>query len=147
MKQIVYMTGIKYWLAEDYTNYVGIVPPVEIQTEYICLWLTGILTIRRGYPWDGPTGAIDTDDFMRSSLEHDALYECMRKGWLPLSFRGQVDDRLQACCREDGMPDFRVAYVGLIVDAVGEQFAKPENMKPYLRAPVEEKPTEDDVQW
>ena len=39
----------------------------------------GHLIIKRSYAWDGPSGpTIDTKNFMRGSLVHDALYQLMR---------------------------------------------------------------------
>jgi hypothetical protein len=43
----------------------------------------GILTIRRGYRWDGATNGGEDEIYNhRSSLLHDALYDLMRMGYL-----------------------------------------------------------------
>jgi hypothetical protein len=60
--------------------------------------------ISKGYAWDGPSGpTIDTGNFMRGSLIHDALYQLMRTGNLPTSFRERADLLLRKTCIDDGM--------------------------------------------
>ncbi|MGH7536144.1 MAG: DUF1353 domain-containing protein, partial [Gemmatimonadales bacterium] len=77
---IQYRTGYKYQLAADYTVLLAFGPAENIKTEYICfvrsLQGRGYLTVKEGYAWDGPSGpTVDTKDFMRGSLVHDALYQ------------------------------------------------------------------------
>ena len=75
MKYISYKSGYKYQLYEDYAVMIGMIPPDDVVTDYIELNSDGLLTIRKGYAWDGPSGpTIDTLNFMRGSLVHDALY-------------------------------------------------------------------------
>lgn len=72
----------------------------------------GVLVVAPGYYWDGPSGpAIDTRDFMRSSLVHDALYDLMARRLLPRRFRKSADQLLRALSLEDGMPEWRATYV------------------------------------
>ncbi len=76
---VVYKGGYKYQLHESYEVTVRINPPEDIKTEYISLDQMGHLVLQKGYAWDGPSGpTIDTGDFMRGSLVHDALYQLMR---------------------------------------------------------------------
>jgi len=71
-----------------------------------------ILTLMKGYACDGPSGpTVDTEDFMRGSFVHDALYQLIREGVLGKSFRKKADKILYRLCREDGMPWFRAQYV------------------------------------
>lgn len=80
----------------------------------------GLLHIKEGYSWDGPSGPTwDTTNFMRGSLEHDALYQLIREGQLPRSVRRVADLRLFNVCREDGMSLFRAGYVYLAVRVFG----------------------------
>ena len=54
-----------------------------------------------GYGRDGPSGpTLDTRDFIRGSLVHDALYQLMREGLLDHSIH-----------REDGMTALRAWWV------------------------------------
>ena len=81
--QIRYRSGYKYQLADEYSVKVRVVPEQNIVTgptnQFINLDTDGALVIKGGYAWDGPSGpTIDTKNFMRGSLVHDALYQIMR---------------------------------------------------------------------
>jgi hypothetical protein len=72
----------------------------------------GTLTIKKGYAWDGPSGpTIDTKNFMRGSLIHDALYQLIREGFIPQDERQLCDDILRRLCRQDGMSYIRALWV------------------------------------
>ena len=78
-KSMKYRKGYKYQLADDYTIQIDTKPPEEIETQFISLSIDGLLTIKDGYAWDGPSGpTIDTPNFMTPSLVHDAIYQLMR---------------------------------------------------------------------
>ena len=47
--RIAYTDGWKYQLSEDYTVETGIIPSLNIKSEYIDLDGNGTMTIRRGY--------------------------------------------------------------------------------------------------
>lgn len=114
MKFIRYREGYKYQLAEDYTAETGISTPDGLPrgNHFITLSGTGTLTIKADYAWDGPSGpTIDTANFMRGSLEHDALYQLMRELLLPEAFRRLADQRLWTICKEDGMSWLRAWWV------------------------------------
>ena len=65
MKGITYKGGYKYQLKEMYCVTIDIKPVTAIHTDYIDLNTDGILTIFKGYAWDGPSGpTIDTLTFM-----------------------------------------------------------------------------------
>ncbi len=87
--------GYKYQLMERYSFDVAI-KEYEIDTPYLSLGNDGILIIKKGYAWDGPSGpTIDTLNFMRGSLVHDALYQLMRMGKILYSYKDHADRLLQ----------------------------------------------------
>lgn len=133
--QIKYRDGYKYQLVEDYivkTDVIG----YSIDTKFIKLTLVGVLTIKDGYAWDGPSGpTFDTKDFMRGSLVHDALYQLMREGLLPQSERVFADKELKRICLEDGMAEIRADYVFHGVSRFGKSHTDPKNEKKILTAP------------
>lgn len=110
---IAYRDGYKYQLAAGYFYATGIYPAADIITEYVQLNALGGLHISEGYAWDGPSGpTIDTENFMRGSLVHDALYQLMRAGHLDAqAVRPRADALLRDICRADGMSAFRAWYV------------------------------------
>lgn len=102
------------------------------QLKFIDFSDNGILTIKKGYSWDGPSGpAIDTKTFMRGSLIHDALYQLMREQVLPQKSREPADEILKTVCLEDGMSRFRAWYVYKAVRIFGASSAAPD----ILQAP------------
>lgn len=107
---ILYKKGYKYQLFESYLACTYIYPPATIRTDWIVLSKEGVLEVSKGYAWDGPSGpTIDDRTNMRGSLEHDAFYQLMRLGLLPLEYRDQVDKRLKDTCKADGMNSIRAS--------------------------------------
>jgi len=107
-----------------------------IKIFYIFLDKNGHITVRKGYAWDGPSGpTIDTKNFMRGSLIHDALYQLMREGYLNQKYRNQADLELYYACRQDGMSKFRAWYVLKAVQWFAKKAASPTDKKPVLVAP------------
>ena len=134
---VVYKGGYKYQLHESYEVTVRINPPEDIKTDYISLNQTGHLVIGKGYAWDGPSGpTIDTSNFMRGSLVHDALYQLMRMEHLSDELhRKTADEELKRICLEDGMSSIRAWWVYLSVRQFGGRSASADNVKPALHAP------------
>jgi len=133
---IKYKSGYKYQLVETYCVQIPIRPKNNIETEYISLAKSGLLIIREGYAWDGPSGpTIDTKTFMRGSSVHDALYQLMREGLLSRRHRNDVDKLLARMCLQDGMFFGRAwwVHVGVKYGAAGA--AKKKAMRPVLIAP------------
>ena len=121
------LTNYKYQLMETYSIPVGIKPPQAIDTLFVSLDVDGTLTMRKSYAWDGPSGpTIDTKDFMRGSLVHDALYQLMRLGKLAYKTdRQKADELLRDICLEDGMSKVRAWYVYKSVRLFAEPAARP----------------------
>ena len=133
---IFYKSGFKYQLTSDCVVEVGIWPERLIATGYLSITPDGVLTILRGYAWDGPSGpTIDTKSFMRGSLVHDALYQLIRTGLLPESERHVADKVLGRLCREDGMWRARAWWVYKAVRLAGGAAADPSNRKKIKTAP------------
>ena len=106
----------KYTLAADYHQPTALRPAAAILTKFITLDTTGVLTITKGYAWDGPSGpSIDTKTFMRGSMVHDALYQLIRDGWLTSHDRQYADQLLKQICLEAGMSRVRAWWVNKAV--------------------------------
>ena len=137
MECIAYRGGYKYQLNQSYSIQTEIKPEEAVDTPYLSLSLDGFLTIKKGYAWDGPSGpTIDTLNFMRGSLVHDAFYQLMRERFLDnKKWREPADRLLQNHCKEDGMSTIRAWWVYLGVRFGGGSAADPANAKPVIRAP------------
>jgi hypothetical protein len=135
-QKVTYKTGYKYQLAETFTAIVPIKPEYSIDSFLISLDTKGYLVIKKGYAWDGASGAIDTSNFMRGALVHDALYQLMRQGSLdPQVHRKTADEWLRAVCLEDGMSRFRAWYVYVAVRFFGATAASYQGKKEISTAP------------
>lgn len=138
MKCILYKSGYKYQLKAKYTLNIPVKPLADVGNAYVQLSAAGELKIADAYAWDGPSGpTIDTRNFMRGSLVHDALYQLMREGLLDAaSYREPADRLLQQHCKEDGMSAIRAWWVYQGVRLGGGPSADPASDRPLQRAPT-----------
>ena len=113
---------------DNYILKINIKPAKDIDFKFVSLSLRGVLTIKKYYAWDGPSEpTIDTKDFMRGSLVHDALYQLMRLGALDHKvYRKRADEILKEICIEDGMCRFRAWYVYQAVHIFAAGAARPQ---------------------
>ena len=120
---IQYKKGYKYQLFKAYSIQTNIRPVANIKTHFLTLNVNGLLRIKRGYSWDGPSGpAIDTKGFMRGSLIHDALYQLISMRRLSKKWRKEADVILKTVCRGDGMSRIRASWVYFAVRKFGGFF-------------------------
>lgn len=132
--KIRYKSGYKYQLAEEYRISTPILNQ-SIDDDYLALLADGTLIMRRGYAWDGPSGpTIDTKNFMRGSIVHDALYQLIRDKKIDHTWKDTADQMLHDLCIEDGMCSFRAWCVLKGVQMGGDASTKGEPY-PILEAP------------
>jgi hypothetical protein len=133
---IKYRDGFKYQLAEDYTIQTPLRPNTPIVAEYITLSADGVLMIRESYAWDGASGpAWDSASSMRASLVHDALYQLIREGFLPMEARKTADDVLHQICVEDGMNPVRARLWKIAVKYFAGSAAEWKSERTIITAP------------
>ena len=135
---IRYKASYKYQLFRSYEVDCGILPAEGVVTDFIELDTEGWLTIKKGYAWDGPSGPVqDTNETMRASLVHDALYQLMRLEYLSTrTHRKPADKLFKQMCREDGVSNFwaHQFYKGL--RKFGKPAASPQNKRRVHSAPT-----------
>lgn len=127
--KIHYRKGYKYSLWEPYRVQLTYLRGYAVEHRLFKLEPDGWLTIHEDYPWDGASGAIDTDTIMRGSLVHDVLFEMLRLGLLPHDpCFNLANMELHQICKEDGMWSLRASYVFGAVSKFGSAYAaeKPE---------------------
>jgi len=133
---ITYKGGYKYQLQDEYVIQIAITVPKDIKTKYLELTTDGVLTIKKGYAWDGASGpTIDTKSSMRGSLVHDALYQLMRERLITSEYRLKADDYLHDICTEDGMINVRADYWRLAVQWFSQTAIEPGYGKQIETAP------------
>ena len=139
MECISYKKGYKYQLVEAYTVKIPIRPKESVASpsEFIALTANGLLTINKGYAWDGPSGpAIDTRNFMRGSLVHDALYQLIREKLLDQHTTLEPADRLlQKMCKADGMSSLRAWWIYKVLRIAGGFASVSGNERAIIKAP------------
>jgi hypothetical protein len=113
MAKIFYKKGYEYQLFQRYTIETGIRSNNGGGNDWVYITPDGLLTIAKGYAWDGPSGpALDTPNFLRGSLVHDALYQLIRTCVLREDTdRIKADKLLQQLVIEDGMSTLRAWWV------------------------------------
>lgn len=122
--KIHYRAGYKYQLRRDASIRIKLnfIKPLDIP---FITYVNGILTAKFGYAWDGPSGpAIDTKNFMRSSLFHDVLYQLIREGYISTDYYDLADSLLYYICKIDKMFIFRRTYVYGGVNIFGPEWNK-----------------------
>lgn len=97
-----------------------------IKTEFFELDVLGMLTIKKGYRWDGPSGpTVDTPSFMRSSAVHDCFFQILRLGLIEDELRENfflvANDDLEVLSVEDGMLKTRASIVRFTVSQFGKK--------------------------
>ena len=124
---IRYRRGYKYQLSNDYRVQTSILPGFDVETEFVQIDRAGVLAIRHGYAWDGPSNPLYRflpmfirkwflKSFMRGSLVHDALAGLMRDYYIDSdAWLTAINRELQKICIEDGMWRIRAwcVFVGV----------------------------------
>jgi len=135
VSKIKYKSGYKYQTWADYAVQTEI-KGYNVDIPFVTLRPSGVLFISQNYSWDGPSGpALDTKNFMRGSLIHDALYQLIREGYLGQSTRLAADKELRKICREDGMSAIRAWWVYQGVRLFGGKAASKDGGRKIEEAP------------
>ena len=144
-----YRNDYLYQLAEDEYFQTRIRPDVHIVTDFIELNTEGLLRVKRGYAWDGPSGPTKliveylekipfvgkwlAEQFLKAfltpSLGHDAKYQLLRQGYLSPDNRSIADDELKTDCLKRGMSKTRAGWVHEGVKKFAAFAADPKNKK------------------
>lgn len=98
-----YKSGYRYKLEEAYQDLLPFIVPEKIE---IIGWLKAVgdeLWIANGYAWDGASTGLPwtPKKWLRPSLVHDALYQLIREGQLPMERRQDADNIFYQLLREN----------------------------------------------
>lgn len=127
----------KYEVVKPFQCQTGIKVSPSHSIPFATLAEDGMIHIEKGYRWDGPSGpAIDTKDFIRPSLVHDALFQLFRETTLdPSAYRYQADRLLQRMCLADGMSWIRACWVFTSLRWFGRPASLPSKRREAKQAP------------
>lgn len=137
MKTIKYKSGYKYQTALQHKTMIPITGH-DAESEFVSLSPEGLLLIRSGYAWDGPTGYVlhtYRQRMMRGSLYHDALYQLMREEQLDREHRQEADDVFLLTILEDKTPSVLAHTAYRLIRLVGGKFTSPTQKKVIHCAP------------
>lgn len=134
---IQYKAGYKYQLVVPYLIQTQVIPDAPVDLPFIAMDAAGMLMVKAGYAWDGPSGpTLDTPEFMRGSLVHDALYQLMREGHIDRNTARPIADALlKQLCIEDGMLPFAADLVYEAVRHFAAFAASPQDEPSVISAP------------
>lgn len=139
MNTIYYTKGYKYQLTKNHKHRLknnSLIPTSNLETGFISLDTSGLLTVKAGYAWDGPSGpTVDTNSAMRASLLHDVGYQLLRAELLPQKTRESWDLLYEYCCLEDGMNTIRAYLHFKALRLFGKRSALPTSERKTLTAP------------
>lgn len=138
---ILYRSGYKHQLAEDYKIRISIKPKDHIDTQFIALDKQGNLLVKSGYAWDGTSGpVIDTEHNLRASLIHDALYQLMRKKKLSAKdHKDNADKLFRKICKKDGVSGLVADIYYQVLKKLGKPSTDPKNAKEIMKSPSNNK--------
>jgi len=133
MTVIRYREGYKYQLTRDYEILTPVLPYGMIVHDFFTLYPNGLLSIRKGYAWDGASGPTwDTKSSMRPSLVHDCFCQLMKERLLDYEAWGPVvHEFFRKMCVEDGMNRIRAAIwkAGVVIGRGGDPDFPDENVE------------------
>lgn len=113
---ICYAAGYKYQLRQDAVAESGLTLEAQVSHEYFTISESGLITVKRGYAWDGASSvAIDDPGTIYASLFHDAGYQAIRCGLIDGKWRKEFDQMYERLCIEGGVKPVRAKahYVAL----------------------------------
>ena len=126
---IAYKKTKGYYTDEDKTIETGIIPEIEVDTEFLKLDLAGKLYIRRYYNWDGLSCSPDFKTGLYGSLVHDCFYQMFRCSLLDMKYRKAADKLFRALCLKSGMSNWLAYSCYRAVRTFGKKAAKPRPIK------------------
>lgn len=135
--KVFYSNGYKKQTKQDFRIKTEILPITgkKVETDYLTLLPNGYLTIKRGYAWDGASGALDTKSTDRGSLVHDALYQLMRLNLVDRRFKPAADNLYRQLCIEDGMWKIRAAWHIEALRLFGQESTLEKSERPIIISP------------
>lgn len=93
----------RYRLTRTYCIKIDIFPEKEVSLPFITLTDDGLLILKKGFKWDGDTGALNLKCSRRASAIHDALCRLVNEDLIPETNMKYANDLYMCTCINDGM--------------------------------------------
>ena len=92
-----------------------IITGFDVKTEWCELKSNGMLTVKKLYAWDGPTGSWPSKSFVKGSCVHDAFCDMINAGLLPPTVQYLADEEMRQINSDGSMWKPRVMWTYLMV--------------------------------
>lgn len=113
----------KYETAEEWVFQLNFTVAENISTDFISLTTDGRLFLAKHFCWDGASGpTLDTPASIAPSAAHDALYQLIRKGFLPPDFIDVANREFLRLLEENGMWWWRRKLWFMAVEEYGKSY-------------------------
>lgn len=126
-KRIVFkrLYPVNYKTTEPLFYNTGLMLVIPIDHPQFKIGGDGWMEVYEGYTFDGASGGIDSECFMRGACGHDVIYQSHQLGFdLPKDWKEKADRMLIRLCREDGMSWIRSQWVYQAVKLFGRGRAR-----------------------
>ena len=132
-----YSSGYKHQVRETFSvQLMYIHTSTEIDTWYCKLSVSGMLTVKRGFAWDGASGPTwDTKATMTPACVHDCLAKLIRTGCLKHSVWRHADYELEHLMKQRGVWKIRRRIWMKGLKLTGGSYAASKNKKKVHEAP------------
>ena len=97
---------------------------MDVNHPFFNLRPTGILTINKGYSWDGMTLYPDDPTTYYASLYHDCLYQMIQLKLISSKYKSNADKLLYTTLVQEGHPKIKALVVYIAVSVFGNFFLK-----------------------
>jgi len=114
--------GNWYRLLEDYTYETNINLPMPLMLPFAFITDTGVVTLHRGFCWDGASGAFDTDNVLAASAVHDFFCNLYNAKLIDKTLRKQADKLFKEHLKQSKVSKFRRSYMYAVVRRFFELF-------------------------
>ena len=115
-----------FQVKEDFVYQTSIYDHSVVGDQY-CLAPDGKLYVSRYFTWDGPSGALNTKTFVKSSCIHDILCKMINEGNLPVSLQPKADQEMYEINGRQNMWRQRRAWT-----FAGVRWYQSRKRKPYI---------------
>jgi hypothetical protein len=80
---LFYTTGYRHQTSREISVQTPIKPDREIETFFLCLDVTGLLTLKRGFAWDGASGPTfpSADELFYRQLRENGMNRFRARMW------------------------------------------------------------------
>ncbi|MEE9541172.1 MAG: hypothetical protein V3V85_06735 [Candidatus Thorarchaeota archaeon] len=120
---IRFQKGFRFQLVEDWLHRTPFRLNKEVDTPFIKVTTDGLMTVKRGYAWDGRSGLIRRKKTKMPSLFHDAAYQLIRQRQLYAVSKTTADRHYVKMLKANKVAKWYANFDGWMLKRFGEKAA------------------------